>query len=212
MTAGPNVSQSPGVQVSVSSTFSDPAFNVDGSSETYTATINWGDGTTPTSGTVTTTPGGPWVPTTGTISGTHTYAAHGNYTVTVTVLDSQGNSGSSNINVLDVPPTVTAGPDETVNQGSPVVVAATFTDPGFEAGTTAASYPVTINWGDGTPATPGTVTLTPGGPASRLPAPSRGATFMPIRGITRSPSPSPTAAAESAADRSRRSLTMSGPP
>ena len=35
---------------------------------------------------------------------------------------------------------VTAGADQTVNQGSPVTAAATFSDAGFEAGATAANY------------------------------------------------------------------------
>ena len=160
VTAGPNPHQSPGVPVSLSSTFTDPGFPVGGSAETYTATINWGDGTT-SPGTLTTTPGGPGVPTSGTISGTHTYATHGDYTATVTVLDSLGQQGSGTLSVLDIPPTVAAGPAQTVNQGSPVVVAATFNDPGFEAGATAASYAATIEWGDGT-TSPGTVTVKPG--------------------------------------------------
>ena len=161
-TAGPNLAQSPGIPVSLSSTFTDPGFPVGSSAETYTATINWGDGTT-SPGTVTTTPGGPGVPTSGTISGTHTYATHGDYTATVTVLDSLGQQGSGTLSVLDIPPTVAAGPAQTVNQGSPVVVAATFNDPGFEAGATAASYSATIEWGDGT-TSPGTVTVKPGSP------------------------------------------------
>ena len=86
--------------------------------------------------------------------------------------------------MLDIPPTVTAGSNQTVNQGSPVVVAATFTDPGFEAGATAANYPATIEWGDGT-TSPGTVTITPGGPASRPPGPSPAATSTLTRANTR---------------------------
>jgi len=162
VTAGPNLHQSPGIPVSLSSTFTDPAFPVGGLAETYTATINWGDGTTGP-GSVRTTPGGPGVPTSGTITGTHTYATHGDYAATVTVFDSLGPQGSATLSVLDTPPAVTAGSDQTVNQGSPVVVAATFNDPGFEAGATAASYPATIEWGDGTSSS-GTVTVTPGGP------------------------------------------------
>ena len=65
--------------------------------------------------------------------------------------------------MLDTPPTVAAGANQTVNQGSPVVVAATFNDPGYEVGATAANYTATIEWGDGK-TSPGTVTITPGGP------------------------------------------------
>ncbi len=159
---GPDLHQSPGVPVSLTSTFSDPGFAANGSGVTYSATIDWGDGTT-SPATVTVTQGSAGVPTVGTISATHTYARHGNDTITVTVTDSQGLQGSATLNALDVPPTVVAGPDETVNQGSPVDVDATFTDPGYEVGATTASYPATIDWGDGTTSV-GTVTLTPGGP------------------------------------------------
>ena len=84
----------------------------------------------------------------------------------VTLSDNLGQQASTTFTALDTPPAVSAGSNQTVNQGSPVVVAATFTDPGFEIGATPASYPATINWGDGTPSEPdittGTVTVTPG--------------------------------------------------
>jgi hypothetical protein len=157
---GPNVPQSPGTPISVGATFTDPGFPVGGSAETYTASINWGDGTS-SPGTVTETPGSAGVPTTGTVSGSHTYGKHGTFPVTVTVLDSLGGQASATLTAQDVPPTVTAGANPTVNQGSPAVVAATFSDPGFEAGASAASYAATIDWGDGTTSL-GTVTVTPG--------------------------------------------------
>ena len=116
---GPNVQQSPGIPVSVSSTFSDPGFPVGNSAETYTASINWGDGST-SPGTLTVTPGSPGVPTTGTVSGTHTYSTHGSFDVIVTVLDSLGQKGSATLTALDTPPVVSAGADQTVDQGSPV--------------------------------------------------------------------------------------------
>ncbi len=163
--AGPNLDQSPGVPVSLTSSFSDPAFPVGQSSLTYSATIDWGDGSTASAGILSIIPGGPGKATVGTISGTHIYARHGNYTATVTVADNLGLKGDATLLVLDVPPIVTAGPDQTVNQGSPVNVDATFVDPGYESGTTAASYPATIDWGDGTTTT-GIVTMTPGGPGA----------------------------------------------
>ena len=163
--------QSPGVLFSIDTTFTDPGFpSAAGASLRYSATIDWGDGTPSnpdiTTGTVQTTPGSLGVLTAGSIAGSHTYSVHGNFTVTVTLSDNLGQSASTTLTALETPPTVSAGSDQHVNQGSPVVVAATFTDPGHEAGATAASYPATIDWGDGTPSNPditsGTVTVTPG--------------------------------------------------
>ena len=72
--------------------FSDPGFTdaVAGTSETFTATVDWGDGTT-SPGTVTVTrQGARTVTTLGVVNGTHTYAAAGVYTGTVTVADDDG--------------------------------------------------------------------------------------------------------------------------
>ncbi len=162
--AGASLHQSPGIPVSLSAAFTDPGFPNSTSTETYSATIDWGDGNSG-QGVVTVTPGGPGVLTVGTVTGMHTYKLHGSYSATVTVLDSFGQQGSGTVAVLDTPPAVSAGTDQTVNQGSPVGVSATFTDPGFEAGATAASYPATIEWGDGT-SSAGTVAITPGGPGT----------------------------------------------
>ena len=164
--------QSPGVPFAINTTFSDPAYSAAGFSLSYTATVNWGDGTPAnpdiTTAMVNTTPGSQGVPTTGTIAGTHTYSVHGTFPVTVTLTDNLDTQATTTLNALETPPTVSAGPNQTVNLGSPVVVAATFRDPGFEVGATPASYPATINWGDGPPGSPdittGTVTITNGSP------------------------------------------------
>jgi len=161
---GPSLHQSPGVPVTLNASFTDPAFPVGTSTETYSATIDWGDGQSGP-GVVTITPGGPGIATVGTVTAMHTYQVHGSFTATVQVLDSLGQQGNGTVNVLDTPPLVTAGTDQTVNQGSPVTVSATFTDPGFEAGATSANYLATIEWGDGT-TSPGAVAITPGGPGT----------------------------------------------
>jgi hypothetical protein len=56
------------------------------------------------------------------------------------------------INVVNVPPTVEAGPDLTIRSGDTVYVNATFTDPGILD-----THTATIDWGDGTPAEPAEV-------------------------------------------------------
>jgi uncharacterized delta-60 repeat protein len=70
-------------------TFTDPGFS---SAETYSATINWGDGAPTDAGTVAVTPGAAGRATAGTVSGQHTYGSAGTYTVTVTVADANGGS------------------------------------------------------------------------------------------------------------------------
>jgi hypothetical protein len=67
--------------------------NLDGNSQT--AVWNWGDGST-SAGTVNQTG------TTGTVSGSHVYAAVGIYTITLTVTDSTGGGASTAIFTLDV--------------------------------------------------------------------------------------------------------------
>jgi hypothetical protein len=76
-------------------TFTDPGFTnlLAGTSETFTATIDWGDGTVG-DGQVHVTQGSAGVPTTGTVSGSHLYQSAGNYTVTVTVADDDGGEGA----------------------------------------------------------------------------------------------------------------------
>jgi uncharacterized protein YjdB/PKD repeat protein len=90
-----------------------------------------GDGTTATTATV-----------------THTYPSQGSYVVTLTVRDAKGLSStpaSTSVNVSNVPPTVNAGPDQSVVGGTALNLLATFADPG----TTDNPWSYTIAWGDG---------------------------------------------------------------
>ena len=105
-----------------------------------------GDGTTATTATV-----------------THTYPSEGSYVVTLTVRDSKGlNStpGSTSVNVRNVPPTVNAGPDQSVVGGTPLNLQARFSDPG----STDNPWSYTIAWGDG--ATDGSSTNTQANPVT----------------------------------------------
>jgi hypothetical protein len=62
--------------------------------DTHTATINWGDGTTATSATITESGGS------GTLTGGHVYAAGGIYTVTVTLADQDGATDTQSLDLL----------------------------------------------------------------------------------------------------------------
>ena len=90
-----------------------------------------GDGTTATTATV-----------------THTYPSDGSYVVTLTVRDAKGLSStpaSTSVNISNVPPSVNAGPDQSVVGGTALNLRATFSDPG----TTDNPWSYTIAWGDG---------------------------------------------------------------
>ena len=141
-------------------TFQDPP-NIDPPSN-YVATIDWGDGTT-TAATIT-QPGGPGAAYA--LSGTHTYADEGSFTVTTTAAEATDPTFTISIgspmtvaeadNLAGVPISFSAR--QSVPFNGPV---ATFTDTNVL--NVPADFVATINWGDGTPVTAGTIT---GGGAS----------------------------------------------
>jgi hypothetical protein len=130
----------------------------------FTATIDWGDGTT-SDGTVTADPKGGFD-----LTGTHTYADSSqwqpqftfwpfrfrggrSYSITVTVNDTANNatgSGESSARVASAPPNISAqGKDIQATSGQPFSgVVATFTDANSQA--QASDFKATIYWGDGT--------------------------------------------------------------
>lgn len=83
----------------------------------------------------------------GTLTPAHVYSDNDSYTVTLTVTDDDDASASDTvlITVLNLPPTVDAGPDQVENEGVAVTFNATYTDPG-----SLDTHTVSINWGDGT--------------------------------------------------------------
>jgi hypothetical protein len=117
----------------------------------FTATIDWGDGTT-SAGTVTGAPGGPF-----TVTGTHTYAEDGTYAPVVVLSDDAPGTARATATATAVVAeavitgTVSFAPTEGGFSGA----VATFTDPG--SSDPAGNYAATISWGDGT-TTAGTVT------------------------------------------------------
>ncbi len=82
-------------------TFTDPG----GIYETYTATINWGDGTGDKTGSVIKPDGGQ----PGVINGSHVYQADGDYLVTVTIADDDLGQDSGTFTVTIASPTVVVG-------------------------------------------------------------------------------------------------------
>ena len=146
-------------------TFTDSGFDSDTipSVETFTATIDWGDGTTEPAGTITflDTPGSPGVLTSGTVQASHAYGQYGTYAVEVCVTENDHNpdalpsvegSGCDTLTVTvnNVAPQVEAGPARTWLEGSRFTLNPTrFTDVGY-----AGEFTATVDWGDGTSSTP----------------------------------------------------------
>ena len=83
VTAGPDKSVALGYPVTITSAVSDV-----GTLDTFTASVDWGDGTSSTTSVIS-----------GAISATHTYGASGQYVVTVTVADDDLGSGSDTLTV-----------------------------------------------------------------------------------------------------------------
>jgi hypothetical protein len=112
--------------------------------DTHTATIDWGDGTPLVPGTVTQSPTGAG----SNVTGSHVYADNGTYTVTVTVTDDDGDSSSdtllvtvhnvaptlSGLSVIDAEPGLTATLTGLIGEPSPVD-----------------TLTLTVDWGDGSP-------------------------------------------------------------
>ncbi len=128
------------------------------------ATINWGDGTATSAGTIT-QPGG--VGTQFVVTGTHKYSDEGSYTITITITDKGGSSKASTATATIADAALSAsGVPIKATKGVPfsgqvaTFIDANATDPLIDF--TAGAGGATINWGDGTPITAGTVTQ-PGG-------------------------------------------------
>jgi hypothetical protein len=120
--------------------------NLSDTAGSFTATINWGDGTT-TTGAVSGSNGA------FTVSGGHTYADEGSLPVVATLMrnsDHETGTGSGNVAVGEG--------DALSAQGTPIagkshqafnnVMVATFTD--TDTANTAGDFTATIDWGDGT--------------------------------------------------------------
>lgn len=142
---------------------------VGGSRETFTYSINWGDGTVADAGSASVhTPGLRGVLTAGSFDGSHIYADDGTYTVTVTVTDDDGDSDTEtfDVAVTNVAPTVGfTGSNLNLDaagisgvRGQTLFFDGDFSDPGFDnpanpansSGASVETFTYVINWGDGT--------------------------------------------------------------
>jgi hypothetical protein len=130
----------------------------------YAATIDWGDGTATTAGTISQSGG---VGTTFTVGGNHTYAEEGLYTATIKITDA-----SSALNTATV--TTGATVSDAALTGTGTTVAAieglpfihrnigSFID--ADPAGTVSDYTASVDWGDGTATTVGEISGPDGGP------------------------------------------------
>jgi len=125
---------------------------------TYSATIDWGDGSQPSAGTIALA-GSEF-----SVSGTHSYAEEGHYTIHVHVQDDGGAAAdaTSSAAIADAPLTAGASRPFSAVEGTaysgPI---ASFTDTG--GAEPSQSYTITIDWGDGTPSDTQSGTVTASG-------------------------------------------------
>ena len=124
--------------------FIDPN-NAYGDPSQFTATVNWGDGTPTTTGTINQLSYVKY-----TVSGSHAYAEKGTYTATVSIGDDGGTpvTATTTVTVTDAPITVTGTTLSGVEASPLTGVVANISDPNTLG--TAADFTATINWGDGT--------------------------------------------------------------
>jgi hypothetical protein len=123
----------------------------------YSATIDWGDTTPTTSGTVSGPTGGPF-----TVSGTHMYAEQGTYAVTVTITDVDNPKNNATVTstarVSDarLSSMCATMPVSTQTYTGPTAI---FTDQSSTG--TLSDFSAVISWGDSS-SSPGTITGGPG--------------------------------------------------
>jgi hypothetical protein len=123
-----------GSLATLSGTITDPDLK-----DTFMLQVNWGDATAPQTYLFPAGSNGQRV------SVTHLYADHGNYSISLFWTDptGPGNSATMSIVVNDVPPTVLAGGDVTIQLGQMFQRQGSFTDPG------ANTWKATVDYGDG---------------------------------------------------------------
>jgi hypothetical protein len=109
--------------------------------------INWGDGTAADIGTIPGAP--PNGPTQVTLPGTHTYNNSGNYTVTVTAMDNNGDSASGSFHVSVGPALTMTVPSTTLPSTLDILEAQTAVVTGDITNAGTSSLALTVSWGEG---------------------------------------------------------------
>ncbi len=136
----PAVELAPAGTIEEGQPFSASGSFTDAGEDTWTATVDYGDGS-----------GEQSLELTGkSFSLGHVYADNGDYRAVVTVTDASRDSGSAqlSIKVLNVAPRVEAGQDVTLKAGEEFSRKGTFADPGAD------SWTATVDYGDGSGARP----------------------------------------------------------
>ena len=145
--AGPPITIDEGAVTEFTATFTDPGWV-----DTHTVTFDFGDNSAPVVGTLTETHNEPLGK--GVVKASHAFCDNGTYTVTVRVRDDDGGVGvdTKTVTVLNVAPTVDAGPDMFAYRCTPITLVGRFTDPGW-----CDTHTGTWDFGDCTPPLPATV-------------------------------------------------------
>jgi PKD repeat protein len=124
--SGSDKTANEGAQIFFSGSYTDPELQ-----DTHTIAWDFGDGSTSS----------------GSLTPTHVYGDNGVYTVTLTVTDNNGAAGSDTLTITanNVAPTISAGSDQTVNEGDIVSFSGSFFDDGLLD-----THSIDWDFGDGT--------------------------------------------------------------